>query len=317
MLELDLLVLVMGVLTCVHAHRHGQWSLAIAGFFLGLVTEHLSLRLGGTHCHASGLLDVSECSSLNSVAYYLSWVYACVSLARRLVDEKSWAFPLLCGMFFFGFCGVYESQGPLMGWWRWPDADLLVKAGCTTTQFGIPAADTRGLVASQHAYDALATRVHGVPALAPYFHFAFGWGIAVAFQLVRFSPTVGATVFSVLAGPAIALLWDPPVRFLDALLGASQAEAAPFIMLLSFLLPLLLGAPLRVDAQPADPLLFAIPLCNELFFLQHALVGRGAAVLPPSLKLLVLGIATVATAAYARAAGIIRPAAAPTLGQGK
>ena len=31
---------------------------------------------------------------------------------------------------------------------------------------------------------------HGVPALAPYFHFAFGWGIAIALQLVAFRDTV-------------------------------------------------------------------------------------------------------------------------------
>ena len=308
--ELDLLALVMGILSCWHAHRHGQWSLVIAGFLLGLITEHLSLRFGGTHCHASGLIDFMECSSFNSVAYYLSWVYSCVSLGRRLVDEKSWAFPLLCGMFFFGFCGSYELQGPLMGWWHWPDTQLLVKAGCTTIQFGVPAADSRGLVASQHAFEALSSRVHGVPVLAPYFHFAFGWGIAIALQLVRFRPTVGGTVFSVLAGPAIALVWDPPVRLLGTLFGATPAEAAPFLMLVSFLVPLLLGAPLRVDPRPADHLLLAIPLCNELYFVLHALVGRGAAVLPPSLKLLVLGVATVATAAYARAAGIVRPKAA-------
>ena len=37
------------------------------------------------------------------------------------------------------------------------------------------------LVAAQHAYDALYTRMFGVPALAPYFHFAFGWGIPYCF----------------------------------------------------------------------------------------------------------------------------------------
>ena len=132
--ELDALVTVMVALSCWHAHRHGQWALALAGLGLGVVTEHASLRLGGTHCHASGALDLSECSSANSVFYYLPWVYACVSLARRLVDERSAAFPLLCGMLFFGMCGVYESQGPLMGWWRWPDVQMVVKAGCGITQ---------------------------------------------------------------------------------------------------------------------------------------------------------------------------------------
>ena len=92
--ELDALVLVMSILSCIHAYKNSAIPLLIAGLGLGAVTEHASLRLGGTHCHQSGLVDISECSSANSVFYYLPWVYACVTLARRLVDENSWSFPL-------------------------------------------------------------------------------------------------------------------------------------------------------------------------------------------------------------------------------
>merc|ERR1719424_143356 len=145
----------MSTLSCIHAYKNSAIPLLIAGLGLGAVTEHASLRLGGTHCHQSGIIDISECSSANSVFYYLPWVYACVTLARRLVDENSWSFPLITGFLFFGMCGVYESQGPSMGWWLWPQTDLVVKAGSDITQFGIPAQDSRGLVASQHAYDAL------------------------------------------------------------------------------------------------------------------------------------------------------------------
>ena len=85
--ELDILVLTMVVLTCLHAARARQWSLVLAGLGLGVVVEQASLRLGGTHCHQSGMFNLSDCSSWNSVAYYVPWVYACVSLAKRLVDD--------------------------------------------------------------------------------------------------------------------------------------------------------------------------------------------------------------------------------------
>ena len=170
--------------TAVHATLHRGWPLAVAGLLLGLVVEHASLRLGGTHCHASSpLLNVSDCSSANSVFYYMPWVYSCVTAARRLVPVRSWCFPPLCGMLFFGMCGVYESQGPLMGWWLWPRADGVVKPGCDIWQHGVPGEDTRGLAVSAHAAAALAGRNFGVPALAPFFHFAFGWGIGLALQL--------------------------------------------------------------------------------------------------------------------------------------
>ena len=303
--ELDALVLVMCILSCIHAYKNSALPLVIAGLGLGVVTEHASLRLGGTHCHQSGLINISECSSANSVFYYLPWVYSCITLARRLVDERSWSFPLVCGLFFFGMCGVYESQGPMMGWWLWPRDDLLVKADCRITQFGPPAVDGRGLVASQHAYDALITRIFGVPALAPYFHFAFGWGIAIAFQWLHFRASLGAALCCVIGGPVIAMVWDPPIRILGSLLGADQASAAMCVMALAFALPVLLGVPLRTN-QPTDPLLFAIPFLNELYFAYNATFGRGADVLPPPLKLFVLTVALAATSAYARAAGVVR-----------
>ena len=301
--ELDALVLVMCILSCIHAYKNSAFPLVIAGLGLGVVTEHASLRLGGTHCHQSGLINISECSSANSVFYYLPWVYACVTLARRLVDENSWSFPLITGLLFFGMCGVYESQGPSMGWWLWPQPDLVVKAGCDIAQFGIPAADSRGLVASQHAYDALFTRQYGVPATAPYFHFAFGWGIAFAFQLVRHSNTLLAAIVCVIGGPAIALVWDPPIRILNYLIGVDQMSAVVSIMALALAMPMFLGVPLKTG-QPKDGLLFAIVLCNEAFFLHNALLGRGADVLPPALKLFVASVAIGATAAYGRAAGM-------------
>ena len=306
--ELDLLVLLMTVLSCWHAYKHKQMPLALAGFGLGLVTEHASLRFGGTHCHQSGIINFSQCSSVNACVYYLPWVYACVTLSRRLVDETSWSYPLICGLFFFGMCGVYESQGPMMGWWLWPQTDLTVKANCDVRQFGKPALDPNNLIATQHAYDALYTRVFGVPALAPYFHFAFGWGIAYAFQGLKFDGGYTTALLCVLGGPAIAMIWDPPIRILGVLLGADQASAAMCLMALALALPFFLGVPLHSKPQKPDYLLFAIPLLNEAFFLHNAAFGRGADVLPPPLKLFVLTTGIAATCAYGRAAGVLTAA---------
>ena len=304
--ELDLLVATMLSLTLWHAAFNEQAMLATAGVGLGFVTETLSLRFGGTHCHASGLLNFTMCSSLNSILYYVPWVYACTTCASRLTNTASWTFPLVCGMMFFGMCGPYESQGPMMGWWLWPQADGLVKAGVDLWQFGAPGEDDRGLVAADHAYEALATRAFGVPALAPYFHFAFGWGIATAFQAqVRWSLPGGA-IAPVLLGPALGMLWDPPIRIIFWTLGANKLAAAMGIMG-SALAVSFFAAPALTPAPPADPLLFSIPLLNGLFFVSNAIIGRGVPTLPGELKLFVLCVAGCATVAYARAAGLIVP----------
>jgi hypothetical protein len=304
--ELDLLVSSMLCLTLWHAALKGQHMLALAGLGLGFVTETLSLRFGGTHCHASGLLDFTPCSSLNSILYYTPWVYSCVSCARCLVaDEASWTFPLVCGLLFFGMCGPYESQGPMMGWWLWPQADRVVKAGVDLWQFGAPGLDPRGLVAAEHAYEALATRAFGVPALAPYFHFAFGWGIATAFQAQTRWSLPGGAIAPVLLGPAFGMLWDPPVRLCDWLLGANKLAAAMSIMAVALALPFFAGKPLK-SSQAFDPLLFASPALNGMFFVGNAIVGRGASTLPGELKLFVLCVASCATVAYARASGLFQ-----------
>lgn len=308
--ELDLLISVMVLLTLLHAASNSTGSLALAGLGLGLVTENLSLRLGGTHCHASGLIDWDQCSSFNSVVYYVPWVYAGVTCARRLVDPTSWACPLLCGLLFFCMCGVYETQGPTMGWWLWPRADGLVKPGATMLQFGEPAADARGLVAAAHAAEALSVRVDGVPSLAPFFHFAFGWGIATAFQVQARYQLPGGDLLPVLLGPALALVWDPTVRLFEWSLGATKTAGAMCIMLTAFALPLLAGPPLS-PAPKRDLLLFLVPLSNAGFFAYNALLGRGAAVEGAELQMFVLTLATVSTVAYARAAGLLTPAANP------
>ena len=118
-MELDALVLFMTVAVTLHAVYNKNTKLLLAGFILGYLTETLSLRWGGTHCHASGILNFSDCSSANSVFYYVPWVYSGITCGRRLVDERSASFPFVCGLLFFGMCGIYECQGPSVRWWLW------------------------------------------------------------------------------------------------------------------------------------------------------------------------------------------------------
>jgi hypothetical protein len=205
-------------------------------------------------------------------------------------------------------CGVYESQGPMMGWWLWPQADMLVKGGVDLWQFGEPGTDERGLVASVHAFEALSTRAFGVPALAPYFHFAFGWGICTALQVQTRWSLPGGAIAPVLLGPAFGMLWDPPIRIAFWTLGADKLGAAMSIMAMALALPFFAGSALR-PSPPRDVLLFGAPLLNGLFFASNALFGRGAPTLPGNLKLFVLCLASCATVAYARAAGLIVPPA--------
>ena len=306
MYELDLLVATMLLLTLWHATSNGTHQLALAALCLGILIETLSQRLGGTHCHAPGLVNVSVCSSANSILYYVPWVYSCVMCAGRLTESNSWTFPFVCGLLFFGMCGVYECQGPMMGWWLWPQADKVVKGGVSMWRLGQHGSDERGLVVSDHAFEALSVRVFGVPALAPYFHFAFGWGIAVAFQArVRWDLPFGS-MLPVLCGPTLGLFWELPVRVLEALLGANKLAITMAVMACAVSVTFFAGAALKHSPR-FDPLLFASPLVNGAFFFLHALIGRGASILPGELKLFVLCVASCATIAFARACGLFTP----------
>ena len=239
--SLDVLMLLMCIAAGLHAQRAARLPLFVAGCFLGLLVEFMSLRFGGTHCHASGLINVSECSSLNSVMYYGPWVYNCVTAAERLTGGiQKHAFPWMCGALFFGMCGVYEMQGPTMQWWLWPRADGVVKrGGGGLWQYGELGENTADFVASPHVIEALAQRVHGFPVLAPFFHVALGWGTGVALQLIG----EGARIVPMLpiVAPTLAMLWDfLGFRLVGYLFEAQWLAVAPCLMGLTMTVPLLL-----------------------------------------------------------------------------
>jgi len=249
-------------------------GLLLGGVLLGLVMETASLRLGGTHCHVSGVVNLSECSSANSIVYYGPWVYACVLCAQRLCDPKHWAFSLVCGGLFFGMCGVYEMQGPLAGWWLWPQKDGLVKAGWQGWQFGHPNTDNRGLVAQAHVVKALTERFCGFPIFAPFFHFAFGWAVSFLLQITGFTSFFGV-IFCCLVGPALHLVWFQPVNLVVHLFDVPNMIAAPSIMGACILVAFALRK-VPTTSYGNDYLLFTIPTLSHVYFLHHALIGGGS-----------------------------------------
>lgn len=318
--HLDVLVLLMCLVTFYHAFSSKNgWMLVLTSALLGLFTEHASLRFGGTHCHASGIVNFSECSSANSVLYYIPWCYICLTTSLQLTSKRQWMFPFLSAMLFFGMCGVYEMQGPLMGWWLWPRDDGIVKPNVDIWQFGDPGNDSRGMVTTLHVKEALSERVYGFPPMAPYFHSAFGFGIALAMIIIdklhahMSNSTKGksknlqliSTTAAVLLGPALGMIWDPPIRILKHALGAGKQIAVPGIMGLAFLVPLLFGSlevP-KLDTSPQQQIcLFLVPLLNHTYFVYNALLGHGRNIIPGNLKFGVLCVAAVSLIIHARAA---------------
>lgn len=304
--ELDYLFLAQTVLCLAHAVRYeGSFHLLLlpAAFLLGLSIEQASIRFGGTHCHASSLyFNFSECSTLNSVLMYVVWVYTCVVSTQRLTARSyHWTAPFLAGLVFFGFCSVYELQGPLMGWWTWPSTDLVLKAQGHLRQFGPLADDPRGIVTSAYVGAALEDRIFGATIMAPYFHVAIGGAIFLGLQMLSFrSPFV-----LVILAPPLAMLLIIPIQVLTRVLPAlSRVIVVPMIMLGSFLVPFVYGPPLR-EAPPLDLKLFVIPLFHHGYFLSNALFRHGRGIFPMQLKAILCLLSAVSLLLHAYAAGII------------
>lgn len=302
--ELDLLFVAQFLLALLHAARSccvATSCKVLAGALLvGAAIEQASIRLGGTHCHAPGLVDLSECSSVQSVLMYGPWLYASFRAACRLAP--GWSSPVLMGALCFLQCATYELSGPLMGYWRWPDASGVVKEGATIAQAGVLGDDLRGLVAAPHALEALTDRIYGTPVMALFFHAALGVGTGVALQLIGDRWPFAA----MFCAPVIALGCEVPVRLVKAAVGAStMVVVAPCVMAVAFFAAIFAGRPLRSPAPAVDPLLMAIPGVEVAYFTANALYGQGAAVLPANLKVVLCTVAAAAFFAFGRASGVL------------
>mmetsp|Transcript_14436 Transcript_14436/g.19257 ORF Transcript_14436/g.19257 Transcript_14436/m.19257 type:complete len:178 (-) Transcript_14436:1051-1584(-) len=67
-------------------------------FLHTMLFEHTSLFLGGTHCHATSPLlpMITPCSSINSVLFYIPWLYTSIESARRM-DLNPICYPFVVG----------------------------------------------------------------------------------------------------------------------------------------------------------------------------------------------------------------------------
>ena len=227
-LQLDALFGVLAVLSWIHAaSRRGVWKGTALVGFLAVHTalfEHLSLFLGGTHCHATSPLlpAITPCSSVNSVLFYVPWIYTSLEAARRLRLHPL-AFPFAVGLLQFGFGVVYEMQGPTNHFWRWPEDESGIIAASpewlaswegypplamledARRDHEVATIDGGGVFrVSTHAGNALTERLFGFPVLAPYFHFAYGFawaaGLVAAGALAAApKPAAGVTTAMVAA----------------------------------------------------------------------------------------------------------------------
>jgi len=243
--QLDGLYLFLAALTLVHAIRKqgvGKGTAILVYLVVHTVVfEHASLFLGGTHCHArsSILPGITPCSSINSVLFYIPWTYTSLEAARR-VEYHPLALPFFVGLLQFGFGAVYEMQGPLNGFWSWPRVGVLNNDDAWN---GVIAHHTQELqawedyppfaflqtaklnreiatitsdgvfIVSKHAQHALTERLYGFPVLAPYFHFAFGFGWAVGLLLTGpvHSNNKVSLVRWIVAGFSSVFFFLPPI----------------------------------------------------------------------------------------------------------
>lgn len=326
--QLDVLFVGLTLLTLLHASsQRGFWAGVAVVAYLTLHTalfEHLSLFLGGTHCHASSavLPGVTPCSSINSVLFYVPWTYTSIEAARRL-NLHPFAFPFVVGLLQFGFGTVYEMQGPWNRFWQWPDATGVIASSPVLRAWdGYPplaalaAAKEHREVAtiasgvfrvSQHAGGALAERLYMFPVLAPYFHFAFGFGWACGLALTGEVSSKAAPSLTrlVVAGLLSVVLFLPPIwitRGVSEAIGLPLACGVPISLALSCLPPLLFG---RRSHQPSpkDPLLLGISLSMHAFMV--SLPWRAEWPSPAGLVGLVTAVAALHTAAQCWMCGFI------------
>lgn len=121
--QLDFLYFGLTALTLMHAvSKRGLWAgtaVVVFHFAHTALFEHMSLFLGGTHCHATSatLPMITPCSSINSVLFYVPWTYTSIEAARRLNLHPA-AFPFAVGLLQDSIVGtwvLWRRRRPLGG----------------------------------------------------------------------------------------------------------------------------------------------------------------------------------------------------------
>lgn len=256
-------VVVFGLCLLVFLHirlRTGADGAVAAGSILVIsyASEQLSIRLGETHCHGSSLLlNVSTCSSVNSIVYYLPWMYSCYYCGRSVSALRGkLSQTILVGLLHPLFCTMYEVTGANDKWWYWGTK--------------VPA---------------LQERFFEVPVMAVAFHFFFGMSFsgvldyARARGLSRFSQLLAV----VLLAPLLAVVILTVYGFFT-IFGISGGQVTLATLILSALYVLgdfLLSSSVNSNSGKnkttgeADPLLLSISAIWYAFILAFNLV-RGS-----------------------------------------
>eukprot|EP00808_Paulinella_micropora_P019538 g64079.t1 len=278
--ELDVLFSMLSILCMLHALIYRGFrgaGLVLIVFIQGCILEQTSIWLGGTHCHATGTVMLTPCSSLNSVLFYVPWSYAALTAAQRL-QLSSFGFPFMTGLLQFGFSLPYVLQGPSSGWWTWPDPTGLIAqspqlvvwkdfpdVGLDRTAYQLghidvvrgPEGPTGFWYSAPHVQEALERRWHGCPVVEFFFHLCFGLGFCLA--LVLTGPTridsdlsLGRLLLASVLGVPLALL---PFVALSALSTTNNSTDMPQLeplLLLPLVLALCLVPVLLCGPHPAS-----------------------------------------------------------------
>lgn len=285
LIELDVLYLVFAVATIVHCSMNKEMMLWISCLLGGLTVELGCIRGGGTHCHHSSLVDLSPCSSLNSVVFYAPWVYSAVIGARRMGKDSVFSQAMWTGLLTGLICWPYEMQGPLAKMWNWCDPATGVVIGPEAmgnfrSLANIPG---QGMVTHAAALKDLSTQVFGFPIHAPFFDMAYGVGIGAALAM---APALPQLINIVCLGPVLGVVYIRLPILLADLLKTSVLVTDPCIMALTVVFAISTAKGTKESVAP-DWLLSAGPMMNQLYW---GAIALRLSVYPPELKTIILTI---------------------------
>lgn len=118
----DVVIAVLTVLVVVHIYLKTKWNgikVSIIICSIATIAEQLSISLGETHCHFDALIMITKCSSLNSLLFYLPWMYSCYYISQNFNFQTKRSRLLFIGLIHPIFCTMYELTGANNHWWTW------------------------------------------------------------------------------------------------------------------------------------------------------------------------------------------------------
>jgi hypothetical protein len=183
LLVVDLGVLAMFIAVMTHAFIHTQSDglvLIATTLCIGVISELTSVYLVSTFCHAEALVMIGQCCSLNSILYYVGWMYSCYAIGNRVPLQSKFARNLLVATMHPLFSLMYELVGFNSGWIKWGQVPVSsVQATFSSLLGGITGNSDTAFMKMTEA--SLNIKILGVPVITVMFQFFFG----VAFHWCR------------------------------------------------------------------------------------------------------------------------------------